>query len=117
PLQAFLSSIGVAFSVAILMIGLAMFDGVVYMMDVQFKLIQREDLSVSFNEPKSTRALEELAQMGGVTRVEPYRYAPARLHLGHRTLETALQGVESEGYLRRIIDADRHEQPLPLTGL
>ena len=117
PMQAFLSSIGVAFSVAILMIGLVMFDGVIYMMDVQFKLIQREDLSVSFNEPKSTRALKEFAQMGGVTRVEPYRYAPVRLHLGHRTLETSLQGVESEGHLRRIIDADAHEQPLPLTGL
>ncbi len=77
PMQALLSSIGVAFSVAILMVGLVMFDGVIYMMDLQFRVIQREDLSVSFNESKSTLAVSEFQQMAGVTRVEPFRGAPA----------------------------------------
>ncbi len=117
PLQALLSSIGVAFSVAILMVGLSLFDGAVYMMDLQFRVIQREDLAVSFNEPKAMLAVREFRRMVGVTHAEPQRSAPARLHFGHRTRETSIQGLTSDGYLRRIVDGDGHVQPIPPAGL
>ena len=117
PLQALLSSIGVAFSVAILMVGLSLFDGVVFMMDLQFRVIQREDLSVSFNEPKAMLAASEFGHMAGVTRVEPMRWAPARLQFGHRTREISIQGLTSDGALRRIIDGDGRVQPIPPVGL
>ena len=52
--RSFLSSLGVAFSVAILVLGMFMFDGVRLMMDLQFREIQREDLSVTFEEVLST---------------------------------------------------------------
>ncbi len=55
--------------------------------------------------------------MAGVTRVEPFRWAPARLHFGHRAKEVSLQGVTSDGVLRRIIDGDGRVQPIPPTGL
>ena len=117
PLQALLSSIGVAFSVAILMVGLSMFDGAVYMMDLQFRVIQREDLSVTFNESKATRAESEFRHMAGVTRVEPNRFAPARLHFGHRATETSIQGLTNHSQLRRIVDGDGRVQPIPPAGL
>jgi len=41
PVQALLSSLGVALSVAILTVGLFMFDGVTYMMNLQFQMMQR----------------------------------------------------------------------------
>ena len=117
PLQALMSSIGVALSVAILMIGLVMFDGAAYMMDLQFRVIQREDLAVTFNQPKGLRAVNEFRQMAGVTRVEPFRWAPARLHFGHRAREISIQGLSSDGHLRRIVDGDGRVQPIPVAGL
>lgn len=117
PIQGLLSSIGVAFSVAILMIGLFMFDGVRYMMDLQFEVIQREDLSVSFNESRSTSATHDFQHLGGVNRVEAYRTTPVRLRAGHRNETTAIQGLQPEGRLRRIVSGSGHVHPLPAEGL
>ncbi len=49
PFRSLFSAVGVAFSVAILVVGMFMFDGVDYMMDLQFRVAQREDLSLTFN--------------------------------------------------------------------
>lgn len=117
PLQSLLSSLGVAFSVAILVIGLFMFDGVRYMMDLQFRVIQREDLSVSFNEPRTASARYDFQNLAGVTRVEPYRSVPARLRFGHLEKETAIQGLDPDGRLRRVVDDTGRVHPLPAEGL
>lgn len=117
PLQALLSSLGVAFSVAILVIGLFMFDGVQFMMDLQFQVIQREDLSVAFDEPRAASVRHDFANLAGVTRVEAYRSAPARLRFGHLQKETVIQGLQPEGRLRRIVGADGRIHALPAEGL
>ena len=75
-------AVGVAFSVAILVIGFFMFDGVGYMMDLQFRVIQREDLTVSFQEALGEDVRYELQRLPGVTRTELYRAYPARLRAG-----------------------------------
>src|SRR5574337_265901 len=104
PWQALLSSLGVAFSVAILIIGLFMFDGMKLMMNLQFQKVQREDLSVTFNEPHAASVRYDFAHMRGVTRVEPFRVAHARLRFGHLQKETAIQGLQPDGRLRRIVN-------------
>jgi putative ABC transport system permease protein len=117
PLQAFFSSLGVAFSTAILIIGLFMYDGVLHMIDLQFRQIQREDITVSFLQNVTGAARHELQRMEGVTRVETYRMAPARLRNGHFSRETAIQGMEPDGQLRRIVTASGGVQQLPADGL
>lgn len=117
PLQAFFSSLGVAFSTAILIIGLFMYDGVLHMIDLQFRQIQREDITVSFLQNVSGASRHELARMAGVTRVETYRMAPARLRNGHLSRETAIQGMEPDGQLRRIVTASGAVRQLPAEGL
>src|SRR5690606_8509684 len=84
PIRSLMSAIGVSFSVAILVIGMFMFDGVGYMMDLQFRVIQREDLSIGFFRPLPARVEYDLANLEGVTRVEAYRAVPVRLRAGHR---------------------------------
>src|SRR5690606_6566877 len=84
PVRSAMSSLGVAFSVAILVVGMFMFDGVTRMMDLQFRIAQREDLTVSFNQPLEERSLRELAALDGVVRAEPYLSVPVRLRTGHR---------------------------------
>jgi len=117
PVRAAMSSLGVAFSVAILVIGMFLFDGVDLMMELQFEVAQREDLTVSFNRDLGGEALYGLARMPGVTRVEPYHQVPVRLHAGHREREVAVTGLEPGTRLRRIVSESRHIHPLPLEGL
>ncbi len=116
PLQLVLSSVGVAFSVAILVVGLFMFDGVRYMMDMQFRQIQREDLSVSFNESLDAAARFDLAHLPGVSHVEVFRSVPARLVAGHREQSVAIQGLSADSRLRRIVSADGSISPVPISG-
>jgi putative ABC transport system permease protein len=117
PMRSVLSSLGVAFSVAILVIGTFMFDAVTFMMDLQFRVIQREDLMVTFEEPLSRSVRYDLAAMPGVSRVEMYRSVPARLWAGHREREVAVQGLASGSRLRRIVSADGRIHPIPVEGL
>ena len=117
PLRSLFSAIGVAFAVAILVVGLFMFDGVAYLMEAQFGRTQREDLSVTFNHPLPASARFDLAHLAGVTRVEPFRAVPVRFRAGHLEKEAAIMGMEPEPRLRRIVSASGAIQPLPLEGL
>ncbi len=117
PLQAFFSSLGVAFSVAILLIGLFMFDSVNHMIDLQFRKIQREDITVSFLQNINAAARHDLERLNGVTRVETFRTVPVRLRNQHWSREVAIQGMQSDGQLRRIINANGAVQTLPAEGL
>lgn len=117
PVRALLSSLGVAFSTAILVMGMFMFDGVDFMMVQQFEVIQREDLQVGFNQKLPASVEHDLRRMAGVTRVEPYRFEAARLRAGHREREVALQGLDPEGRLRRIVDGDGSIRPIPAQGV
>lgn len=117
PLRTLFSAVGVAFSVAILVIGMFMFDGATYMMEMQFGRTQREDLSVAFNHPLPAAVRYDLGHLPGVTRVEAYRGVPVRLRSGHLEEETAITGIPPAARLRRIVSASGRSQPLPAEGL
>ena len=117
PLRALMSSVGVAFSVAILVIGMFMLDGVELMMDLQFRVGQREDLAVSFNRDLGPEARHDLERIPGVTRVEPYQNIMARIRSGHRKREVTITGLEADGQLRLIVSENRRIHPVPLEGL
>jgi putative ABC transport system permease protein len=117
PLRNAVSMLGIAFSVAILVVGAFMFDGVNRLMELQFSVAQREDLSVSFNRPRSRSAILDLAALEGVGRVEPYHAVPVRLRVGHRRRETSLTGLVPGAELRRIVGEDGRSRPLPLEGV
>jgi putative ABC transport system permease protein len=116
PLQSFLSSLGVALSVAILLVGLFMFDGVEYMMNQQFREIQREDMMLTFNEPLDAAIYHDLRHLQGVTRVETFRALPARLRAGHLHRDVSIQGLSPDGSLRRIVADTGGIHPVPTQG-
>jgi putative ABC transport system permease protein len=117
PLRAGLSALGVAFSVAILIVGMFSLDSIEVILDVQFNVAQRQDYTVAFVEPRSSRALHELAHFPGVLAVEPVRMAPARLRAAHFTRQEAITGLMNGSRLHRVIDADLDPVPLPPDGL
>ncbi|PZD70906.1 hypothetical protein C1752_08681 [Acaryochloris thomasi RCC1774] len=116
-IQAALAIIGIAAAVAILVIGRYFEDATNYIVEVQFRQVQRDDVTLVFNEPLSGRARYELKQLPGVLQAESFRAIPARLRFQHQTHLTGLTGLEPQGELRRLLDQDLHPVPLPSNGV
>jgi putative ABC transport system permease protein len=112
-----LTVLGVALAGGIILTSLFQRDTVTYMLDVQFRQAQRDDLAVQFTEPSSGRARHELAALPGVRRVEVFRAVPVRLRSGARSYRTAIRGMENGGQLQRLLDADLRTVILPEQGL
>jgi putative ABC transport system permease protein len=117
PLRALSSIVGIALSVALLVAGNFTQDSLEYVMDVQFELVQRDDLTVGFDQAVSMRAVQELRDMPGVVHAEPSRDVPVRLHRGHRQHETAISGLPADGGLRRVLDLELRPVSLPEQGV
>ena len=73
-------------------------------MDLQFFVIQRQELTVTFVEPASSRALYEMARLPGVLYAEPTRAVPARLRAGQRSRIVSVQGLVGRPELNRVVD-------------
>jgi putative ABC transport system permease protein len=106
-----------AFSCAILMVGTFSSDAVDYMINVQFGLAQRDDISVTFVEPTSYRAFYDLLSVPGVEHGEVFRAVPVRLRFEHREYRSSIQGFDADGDLMRLLDEDLHPIRLPPDGL
>ncbi len=117
PIKSFLSVVGIAMACGILMMGNFQADAIDFMVDVQFRLAQREDLTVAFVDPTSRRSLHELKGLEGVRHGEPYRSVPARLKFQHRSYRTSLKGVETGGILHRLLDTSLRPVDVPPSGV
>lgn len=117
PLRLALSSLGIALTVGILLMSRFFGDAMNVMVDLQFQSVQREDLSVTFNQAVMPRALHALAVLPGVTDVEAMRTVPVRLRHGSHFRDTALIGHPAEPRLRRLIEWPPRIVPIPKEGV
>jgi putative ABC transport system permease protein len=117
PVRTLTSIVGVALAAAILVVGIFAFDSARYMSTIQFRTVEREDLSVAFTMARPTRVGYELAALAGVTRVELYRAAAVRIRRGHRTRQIAIMGLERDAKLRRLVDRGGRAYRMPPNGL
>jgi putative ABC transport system permease protein len=117
PLKALLSVVGIAAACGILLMSGFYRDATDFMVDVQFKIAQRDDVTVTFNEPTSARVLYSLGSIEGVQYTEPYRSVPARLRFGHRSYRTSVQGRPPGGSLNRLLDEELKPFEAPPGGL
>lgn len=117
PVRALLTIVGIASSCGILIMGLFWGDSFEHVLHVEYGLAQRDNLTVTFIEPTSTKAVYELASLPGVRYAEPSRMVPVRLRHEHRVHDTSIQGLPRDAYLRRIIDMDLAAVPVPGYGI
>jgi putative ABC transport system permease protein len=117
PVRAATSIIGIAASVAMLILGTFFLDSIAVLMDVQFFVIQRQDITVSFVLPASGRALHEIRRLPGVIDAEPMRAVPARLRAAQRSRIVSLQGLVANAELNRVVDVAGGPMRLPPDGL
>ncbi|MBX3725061.1 MAG: FtsX-like permease family protein [Xanthomonadales bacterium] len=119
PLRSLMSVTGIALAGGILVMARFQAGAIDHMIEVQFGLAQRDDITVGFVEPTSGRAALDLASMPGVTRVEAFRTAAVNLRHGHRSHRTALLGLpQGEGAgLKRVLDSSLRPMPVPAEGV
>ena len=103
PWKAILTVVGMSFAVAILIIGFYFFDAIDYLVQVQFRTAQRDDVTISLVEPLGEQARYDVNHLTGVLHSEPFRMVPARLRFGHRSKRIGLLGMEAGGDLRRVV--------------
>jgi putative ABC transport system permease protein len=89
---------------AVLFVGLAFIDVMNVLINQQFVVAMRQDATVSFVEPRSSRAMFAVSRLPGVMDLEPMRNVPVRLRAGHRTRTLAITGLPASPQLNRVVD-------------
>jgi len=117
PIRSLLTIIGIALSCAGV-IAATFFQGAMdFMVNVQFKQSQKEDMTVTFIEPTSRKALHELKGLRGVEHVEVFRSVPARLRFQQRSYQTSIRGIEPDNHLHFLLDTHLKPIDLPPAGI
>jgi len=114
PFKSLLTTLGIAMAGSIIMVSGFQEGAIDYMVEVQYGMSQREDLIVIYTDPSSQRSLYSLRSLQGVEQVEGFRTVPAKLQFRHRTYRTAVNGIEPDGHLMRLLDTEL--QPIHVPG-
>jgi putative ABC transport system permease protein len=117
PWQAFFTALGLAFATGIPIVPGAVRDGIAYLMDFQWGLAQRQDVTLSLTEPGSSSALSDMHNLPGVIDAEPFRTVAARLWHEHHERRVAVTGLPRSTRLNRLLNENGQPVTLPPTGL
>jgi putative ABC transport system permease protein len=117
PLRFAANVSGIAIAVSLLVMMTAMLDGVRYLMEWQFTVVQREDVQVLLTQERSSPALHALRGMKGVMEAEAFRLAYARMHSAHREKRGLLFGLDDGPTLRRVVGGDGRAYEIPPEGV
>jgi putative ABC transport system permease protein len=115
--KAALSILGIALAIAVLVIGRYSFDALDYIIEVQFRTAQREDATIVFTNPRTSRARVDVTHLPGVLRAETFRTVRVRLQFEHRSKRVAILGIKPDGELRTLLDRSLRRVDLPSEGL
>jgi putative ABC transport system permease protein len=105
PLRAILTTVGIAFAVPMVVLGLFWRDAIDRMIDIQFNLVERGNTVVTFPQPLDRRIVGDLRREPGVLAAEGERIVPVRMRAGHRSYLTSVIGLPARSELRRPHDA------------
>lgn len=117
PLKTMMTTLGIAMACGIMMVGGFQEGAIEHMVEIQFERSQRQDLIANYTDPISSRSLYSLNARPGIDRAEGFRAVPARLRFEHRAYRTSVQGIDNEGVLYRLMNADLDEIDLPAEGV
>jgi len=104
-------------AVAIIVLGNFMEDSLDYVINAQFRLVQRYDMSIVTTEPVSRRAIHEVSSMPGVIYAEPTRSVSTRMRAGPRHRRVGIRGIPSDSRLYGLVNVDGQQISLPADGL
>jgi putative ABC transport system permease protein len=118
PLRSAATSLGVAASVALLVLALQWHDCLDYLAQSYFFDAQRQHVMIGLAEARGEDVVRDFMHLPGVMAAEPMRIVRADLSSGPITHRGSLSGVPAGARLQPIYDdARKSEVPAPLEGL
>ena len=117
PVRSALTCLALALATAILIVPNSFRDGIAYVIDFQWDIVQRQTVTLSLVEPGPARALDDFRHLPGVVLAQPFRYVPVELRAGPVSRRILLQGLPARGTLSRVIDARPQQLALPERGI
>ena len=116
-LRTVLTTVGVAVSMAIVVSGAFWGDSIDYLIQTQFELVLRGDVEMSLIEATPVDVLHEVRRLPGVSATEGLRTVGVRFVHEHHDRWGAIQGLEVDPDLLRIVDVAHHVSQPPQDGL
>ncbi|AQR93454.1 ABC transporter permease [Clostridium saccharoperbutylacetonicum] len=115
--RALLTSLGIIFSSAILLVAFSMNDSVNFMIIQQYGNIQNYDIKVNFSKLVSVEELKIIKNMEHVTEFEPILETGIELSNGWRSKEVGFTALTSNPKMYKVQDKDGNALELPKDGL
>ncbi|MGI9410629.1 MAG: ABC transporter permease, partial [Hyphomicrobiaceae bacterium] len=106
PIRAMTAVVGIAAGMALSVAMLNVMASFEKVLELNFSVIDRSDVTVSFAEPLGGTAIYRLLRMPGVIDVEPYRAVPALLRNGLHSYRGAVSGLVTEPRLNRAVNSE-----------
>lgn len=117
PVRSALTCLALALATGILIVPNSFRDGITYVIDFQWDIVQRQTVTLSLVEPGPARAIADFRHLPGVELAEPFRFVPVELRAGPIFRRLTLQGLPEHGTLSRVIDAQPKQFTLPERGI
>ena len=117
PWRSLFTITGIALAVALQISGAFWIDAIDHIVDVQFRLVQRGDVVVNFQQPLHLSVVQDLQRLPGVLHAEPNRTEAVRVHWRGASEEGMLLGLLDTARLLRPVDEQRGPMAIPPQGL
>jgi putative ABC transport system permease protein len=118
PVRSALTTVGIAASVALLVLALQWRDSLDHLGQSYFYNAQHQDATVGLAEPRSQSVVRDFAHLPGVLAAEPMRIVGADLRAGRLEHRGSLTGIRTDAWLQPIYDdATARVVPVPPDGL
>ena len=117
PLRSFLTSLGIAMSVGVLVMSLQWSDSIRTIIDTYFYNSQRQDITMLLADSENSRVMHEIKHLPGVLQTEPARMISAEFTSGYRFHRGSVSGVPDKAILNPVYDNERGLISIPTDGL
>lgn len=117
PVRSALTCLALALATGILIVPNSFRDGIAYVIDFQWDVVQRQTVTLSLVEPQAARSIADFKHLPGAVHAEPFRFVPVELRAGPITRRLIIQGLPARGTLSRAIDAQPRQLTLPARGV
>lgn len=104
PGRALLATLGISSGMGLSVAMFSVMGGFDQTVELNFSVVDRSDVTVSFVEPVSDKTIYELQRMPGVIAVEPFRVVPAILRNGLYSYRGGVNGFIASPQLNRALD-------------
>ncbi|MFI2809748.1 MULTISPECIES: ABC transporter permease [Microbulbifer] len=117
PRRAAMAVLGIGMSMGLLIGASFSMDAMMYMVDISFNVIDRQDVTVNFFDPRNDRAIYDVMHAPGVITAEPFRAIPVVLRNGPRMRRESIVGILPDAQLSRVVDTELKPVEVPPAGI